>query len=341
MDSGDSGSVQSSSGGDNEEESRSDPDYTVDLGDVTNTQSLLGQSQQGLFPSSSSPINPSPSVDRNDAGVGAGRATTSTPRSDQTNTTIKNSRKRTRASRRAPTTVLTTDTLNFRQMVQEFTGIPAPPFSALPYSRRLDFFDGGGCGSAVRSGRLENLRSLYPFGPSAQKFQASPFVSSSSSPPLFNSNNTNTTVTSITGPSNNAFPSTSNKYQIRPDLAALPKQPQTMLNMQNQNLTSQTQTPLTYPPAINAPFFSSKFQGSSGILSLDELGMSHEHVNANLSGFPSRGDSGDGGGQEHLGCFGSGGGSENGDDYKYKMNCSASTSEFHSETSLEKCFLEK
>jgi hypothetical protein len=40
------------------------------------------------------------------------------------------SRKRTRASRRAPTTVLTTDTSNFRAMVQEFTGIPSLPFAA-------------------------------------------------------------------------------------------------------------------------------------------------------------------------------------------------------------------
>ncbi|RLN36352.1 VQ motif-containing protein 22-like [Panicum miliaceum] len=36
-------------------------------------------------------------------------------------------RKRPRASRRPPTTVLTIDTSNFRAMVQEFTGIPAPP----------------------------------------------------------------------------------------------------------------------------------------------------------------------------------------------------------------------
>ncbi|KAJ6801788.1 putative basic proline-rich protein-like [Iris pallida] len=40
------------------------------------------------------------------------------------------SRKRSRASRRAPTTVLTTDTSNFRAMVQEFTGIPSPPFAS-------------------------------------------------------------------------------------------------------------------------------------------------------------------------------------------------------------------
>ncbi|KAJ7959028.1 VQ motif-containing protein [Quillaja saponaria] len=57
----------------------------------------------------------------------------------------RNPKKRTRASRRAPTTVLTTDTSNFRAMVQEFTGIPAPPFSAggSSYSRRLDLSMGG------------------------------------------------------------------------------------------------------------------------------------------------------------------------------------------------------
>ncbi|KAK6940144.1 VQ protein [Dillenia turbinata] len=104
----------------------------------------------------------------------------------QTNTGGKNPRKRTRASRRAPTTVLTTDTTNFRAMVQEFTGIPAPPFSASPYSRRFDLF---AAGSALRSGPppqptpqgpLEPLSSLYPLRPSAQKFQANnnPFVSS-------------------------------------------------------------------------------------------------------------------------------------------------------------------
>ncbi|CAI9109418.1 OLC1v1009236C1 [Oldenlandia corymbosa var. corymbosa] len=59
----------------------------------------------------------------------------------------RNPKKRSRASRRAPTTVLTTDTTNFRAMVQEFTGIPAPPFSSSsPFSRitssatRFDLF---------------------------------------------------------------------------------------------------------------------------------------------------------------------------------------------------------
>ncbi|GJX79879.1 putative VQ motif-containing protein 15/22 [Tanacetum coccineum] len=65
---------------------------------------------------------------------------------------IKNPKKRTRASRRAPTTVLTTDTTNFRQMVQEFTGIPTGPFT-------------GGGGGATLSRRLDLFR------PSATKFQ--------------------------------------------------------------------------------------------------------------------------------------------------------------------------
>ncbi|CAH9101501.1 unnamed protein product [Cuscuta europaea] len=66
---------------------------------------------------------------------------------------VKNSKKRSRASRRAPTTVLTTDTANFRQMVQEFTGIPMDPFSVgLPYSRRLDLFS-----TASGSAHLDGL----------------------------------------------------------------------------------------------------------------------------------------------------------------------------------------
>lgn len=56
----------------------------------------------------------------------------------------RNPKKRSRASRRAPTTVLTTDTTNFRAMVQEFTGIPEPP-PFITYSHhfpkaRLDLF---------------------------------------------------------------------------------------------------------------------------------------------------------------------------------------------------------
>jgi len=40
----------------------------------------------------------------------------------------KPARRRSRASRRAPVTLLNTDTSNFRAMVQQFTGIPAGPY---------------------------------------------------------------------------------------------------------------------------------------------------------------------------------------------------------------------
>ncbi|KAJ0786313.1 putative VQ motif-containing protein [Helianthus annuus] len=86
---------------------------------------------------------------------------------------IKNPKKRTRASRRTPTTVLTTDTTNFRQMVQEFTGIPAAPFSAAassPFSRRLDVFSGGGSGRGsmfptppVTQGLLDTQNPIFGF----------------------------------------------------------------------------------------------------------------------------------------------------------------------------------
>ncbi|KDP41366.1 hypothetical protein JCGZ_15773 [Jatropha curcas] len=118
--------------------------------------------------------------------------------SDQTAVvTTRNPKKRTRASRRAPTTVLTTDTSNFRAMVQEFTGIPAPPFSGSPYSRRLDLF--GSVGSGLRSTQLEPMGSLYPLRPSPQKaHQQAPFLfsSSSSSPSTINVEATTTTTTS-------------------------------------------------------------------------------------------------------------------------------------------------
>uniref|UniRef100_A0A6V7QWJ1 VQ domain-containing protein n=1 Tax=Ananas comosus var. bracteatus TaxID=296719 RepID=A0A6V7QWJ1_ANACO len=76
------------------------------------------------------------------------------------------SKKRPRASRRPPTTVLTTDTSNFRAMVQEFTGFPAPPFSSSFARPRLDLF-----------------QSPYLLRPFAQKNHASTFapINSSSS----------------------------------------------------------------------------------------------------------------------------------------------------------------
>ncbi|RDX69544.1 VQ motif-containing protein 22, partial [Mucuna pruriens] len=46
----------------------------------------------------------------------------------------KPTRRRSRASRRTPTTLLNTDTTNFRAMVQQFTGGPSAPFAPTPSS---------------------------------------------------------------------------------------------------------------------------------------------------------------------------------------------------------------
>ena len=86
----------------------------------------------------------------------------------------RNPKKRSRASRRAPTTVMTTDTSNFRQMVQEFTGIPAAPFSAsaFPTRTRLDLFGFGGLGmsSIPRTASGSSL----PLRPFPQKMLSHP-----------------------------------------------------------------------------------------------------------------------------------------------------------------------
>ncbi|XP_073066664.1 uncharacterized protein [Primulina eburnea] len=96
---------------------------------------------------------------------------------------IKNSKKRTRASRRAPTTVLTTDTTNFRQMVQEFTGIPTAHFPGSPYPRRMNLLSGA---SVVRPGtHLDGIGPLYSLKPPSENI-VSPFTSSSYSPSIFN-----------------------------------------------------------------------------------------------------------------------------------------------------------
>ncbi|GAU48848.1 hypothetical protein TSUD_188330 [Trifolium subterraneum] len=85
----------------------------------------------------------------------------------------RNPKKRSRASRRAPTTVLTTDTTNFRAMVQEFTGIPAQPFSS-PFPRtRLDLF---GSSRSISSSHMDppltQQQPPYLLRPFAQKIQS-------------------------------------------------------------------------------------------------------------------------------------------------------------------------
>ncbi|KAJ1289469.1 hypothetical protein BS78_02G166600 [Paspalum vaginatum] len=169
MDSGNSGSLQSSSGGDDEFDSRgvdssplsallrqspspsaaafSLPGAYFGLQDFTSSAPPQQQqpgawSSGSLAGASGLPSSSSPRVAHQDAGAGARQQPADTaavagaaPQAGQgaaapAQPPPRGSRKRTRASRRAPTTVLTTDTSNFRAMVQEFTGIPSPPFGA-------------------------------------------------------------------------------------------------------------------------------------------------------------------------------------------------------------------
>ncbi|VVA37054.1 PREDICTED: VQ [Prunus dulcis] len=95
---------------------------------------------QNVSASSSAPNNQTHNINSN-----------SNNNNSNSNGVVRNPKKRSRASRRAPTTVLTTDTTNFRAMVQEFTGIPAPPFtSSSPFPRsRLDLFSSAAAASAL------------------------------------------------------------------------------------------------------------------------------------------------------------------------------------------------
>ncbi|CAD6225155.1 unnamed protein product [Miscanthus lutarioriparius] len=178
MDSGNSRSLQSSSGGDDEFDSRGGgastppalrtaPTVSVSvpsaaafslhgsyfgLQELTSApppQQQAGAWSSGSFPGASGLSSSSPRIGQPDSvagerqqaadttvaaaqGQGAAMGGAPAPAAQPP----RGSRKRTRASRRAPTTVLTTDTSNFRAMVQEFTGIrprPSPRASGVGF----------------------------------------------------------------------------------------------------------------------------------------------------------------------------------------------------------------
>ncbi|KAG6392759.1 hypothetical protein SASPL_146985 [Salvia splendens] len=144
MDSGNSGSLQSSSGGGGDEEYDSRAaDYTFmaipnappQFIDPLSAYLQLNQNPNSLLLNSPNPL-------RSDPNPSHVTEFPAPAHHQQQQAPAGNPKKRSRASRRAPTTVLTTDTANFRAMVQEFTGIPAPPFStssSFPRSR-IDLF---------------------------------------------------------------------------------------------------------------------------------------------------------------------------------------------------------
>uniref|UniRef100_A0A5B6ZXV3 Putative VQ motif-containing protein n=1 Tax=Davidia involucrata TaxID=16924 RepID=A0A5B6ZXV3_DAVIN len=229
---------------------RSEPNCT-EMNPILASSSAQQQPFFGVRALSSSPTVPFPPVTEN-------------PTASDPAVVGRNPKKRSRASRRAPTTVLTTDTTNFRAMVQEFTGIPAPPFTSSPFPRtRFDLF---ATPSTIRSNPLVVDPSQPPppylLRPFAQKVQPPPFLNSD--------------------------------HQL-----GLLKQPQSLvLNNQNQNQNSFTFQSLLQPhPKYPLPNLGSKSSQGSAQLEIpsndhhstlkmgvfDEFGLSHGHV----TGLPS------------------------------------------------------
>ncbi|KAK4274100.1 hypothetical protein QN277_017381 [Acacia crassicarpa] len=190
---------------------------------------------------------------------------------------VRNPKKRTRASRRAPTTVLTTDTSNFRAMVQEFTGIPAPPFSGTSYSRRLDLLTSSSSlrSSAAASSHLDDpttTTTTPPFYPLRHLVLSSTSSLASPSSTLMLHNHVADAVASTTTGSN---PSTSINYQT--NAGAPYSHPPNMLTMQILPFQTPTLHPLNNPTLHVG--FSAKSQPSTSIPSLeDQLGMGHAHL---------------------------------------------------------------
>ena len=231
--------------------------------------------------------------------------------SNNNNNMVRNPKKRSRASRRAPTTVLTTDTTNFRAMVQEFTGIPAPPFTSSPFPRtRLDLF---GSVATSSSGTIRSHLDPPPYllRPFAQKVQPFPQSTSCSIPPSSfpPSSSMVDTLLVPNNSTNSCANSTSNvNYQLSSSsslvdhLGLLRQQPLNVNNMHNepilsfQSILQQAPQPPRYPLGNSSPLLASKIQPSleipqtSAVAShlkmgvLEELGLSHAHVNTNVGG---------------------------------------------------------
>lgn len=272
MDSGNSGSLQSSSGGDEEYDSRaaahsffmtrpiSTPPPPPPLFDPFSSYAQLHNPitpwpRPASMGSDPNPIifqAPATAVGENKDLLGAAQ---------NQNPAARNPRKRPRASRRAPTTVLTTDTANFRAKVQEFTGIPAPPFNSSSFPRnRLDLF-------ATRSTAFEAAHlppPLYLRRPSAQKPNSPP-----PPPPPFLVSSTASSIAST--PINYQLPITQNSN---------------LFNVQNPNT-------LTYLLQSNPKFLFSNSdvitskphdQDSFGIpTSDDQFGLGHHQIHASTT----------------------------------------------------------
>ncbi|CAM0951176.1 unnamed protein product [Alopecurus aequalis] len=289
MDSGNSGSLQSSSGGDDDFDSRgggvdSSPlsallrpapspsaagAYSLHgslygLQDFTSgpPQHQQQQHQQSPWSAQFMPgaASSSQRVAPADAGMGGGsahQASDPSAAAAPAPAPPRGSRKRARASRRAPTTVLTTDTSNFRAMVQEFTGIPNPPFAAgavgpgASFNSRFDHIFSSS--SALRSA-ADPASSLPPYllRPFAQKLQTAapspfaPFTSPSSSTPA-SANiggpnaNVNATAGAATAASANQRAAAGDDFHLPSSALLRMQQDQSSSYLSFQNLLGSTQ----------------------------------------------------------------------------------------------------
>ncbi|CAL9761913.1 unnamed protein product [Musa acuminata subsp. burmannicoides] len=173
------------------------------------------------FPStvtfSSSP--PSAAVSHG-AGVGASPAQQLPDQSNVAAATPapeRSSKKRCRASRRAPTTVLTTDASNFRAMVQELTGIQSFAASPSPCAgARLGIFHSAAASRSYSDPPLPASSFLLP-SPFMQKVQSPSFLPISSTSPAHSSSAVTAinSISNATTSSDGHRSSSSKSYQLR------------------------------------------------------------------------------------------------------------------------------
>ncbi|KAG1366503.1 putative nuclear pore complex protein [Cocos nucifera] len=332
MDSANSGSIQSSSGGDEEYDSRADsfsalfhppssssaaaasfptPNFSSSHPNSLFFNSLAFLDHSQLLPTASSsspcPPRPSPTPTPDFPSFPPPSSSSALPRGPQiaqssvqqlpdnptpTVAPPRSSKKRSRASRRAPTTVLTTDTSNFRAMVQEFTGIPSTPFSAAssstlsPFSRsRFDLFHSSA--SPASSLPPPYLR-LRPF---AQKPPTFPSLNPSSSTTttaiidalastcdtISNANATSSIpITTAAACTTSNSTHTNNNHQLPSPDFGLSSQSQTLFNLQSQGPIINFQSLLTHKDTLpTMPAFATRPQAvipsaefASGVLGL-------------------------------------------------------------------------
>ncbi|XP_017696587.2 putative protein TPRXL [Phoenix dactylifera] len=405
MDSTNSGSIQSSSGGDEEYDSRADsisalfrPPSSSSSSSAAATSlptpafssahpnsfyfnSLAFLDHSHLLPiasSSSSPcppraLRPSLTPTSDFPSLPPPSSTSSLPRGPQIAQSLvqqlpdnptptvaqpRSSKKRSRASRRAPTTVLTTDTSNFRAMVQEFTGIPSPPFSAAassplsPFSRsRFDLFYSSS--SSPASSLPPPYLRLRPFAQKPPTFPSLNPSSSTTSTAIIDAlastcntiSNANATssipiATAATCTTSNSTPTNNNRQLPSPDFG-LGSQSQTLFNLQSQGPVVNFQSLLTHKDTLpTMPAFAPRPQAviPSAEFASGELGLPPGLIG--LEGVRSgwaRASGPDGG--EHAQVRPAVGANYNGAQQRVsscKLNYSApGSSEFHAETGSE------